>query len=191
MNKKTNLSLIFSILTLLVFTGSFVYLLKVIKNKNNHTSTVLMTLEQKIIEKENISVLEKRMAELGDTSERIGSYLVDPAGIDTFVEYLEKIGANNKVELSVKSVDVPKSEKNKIIVSFYMVGDFSNIIKVISLLENAPYNITITSSYLNKEIISGNPVPIIVDTAINKKEVPAPIRKVGLQASITFSVLSL
>ena len=115
---KNNLILILSILFLIVTVVFFVYFLNVIKNKNKHISAVLTSLEEKKLEKENIKVLEDRMTEIGDTQKRIDGYLVSTSNIDFFVEYLEEIGLNNKVDLSVRSVDVPKNEKNKILVNF-------------------------------------------------------------------------
>lgn len=185
---NTNLILVISSILFLVLLGISVYFLNVIKNKNKHISAVLSTLESKMIEKENIKTLEKKMSELGDTHRMLGSYFVDTKNIDVFVEYLEKMGVSNNLELSVSGVDVPKGEKNKIIVSSKMSGNFSDIMKVISLLENSPYSITIDSAYLNKEIV----VEPIKETIEGKKEATVQVKeKTVWQASITFSVLSL
>ncbi len=185
-NNKTNLILILSTSLLVAFIVFFFYFFNVIKNKNKHTSVVISTLTEKISEKEKLSVLEKKMAELGDINKKINNYLVNPSNIDSFVEYLENTGLNNGVELIVKSVEIEKTEKNKILISVYMTGSFSNVIKVISLLENAPYNIKINSLSLMKEIEKN----VIDSTAKNIKGV-IPVIKSTWQSSITFSVLSL
>ena len=187
MNKNNiNSILIFSIVILFVLTGGMFLMVTVIKNKNNHTSAVLATLNQKMVEKENLNILEKRMSELGNTRNKIEGYLVDPAGIDTFVEYLEKTGAGNGVDLSVKSVEIPKMENNKISASLYMVGSFNDILKVISLLENAPYDIVITSTYLSKQTLSEIALSNI--SGVSKEKNVA--KKTNWQASVTFNVLS-
>lgn len=185
---NTNLILVISSIIFLILLGISVYFLNVIKNKNKHISAVLSTLEGKMIEKENIKTLEKKMAELGDTHRMLGSYFVDAKNIDVFVEYLEKMGVSNNLDLSVSGVDVPKGEKNKIIVSSKMSGNFTDIMKVISLLENSPYNITIDSTYINKEIVVE---PENINSEV-KKEITVPIKEKSIwQATITFSVLSL
>jgi hypothetical protein len=151
--------------------------LNVIKSKNNYISVAVSTLEKKMNEKENIKFLKDKIAELSDTYEKINGYFVDTASIDTFVVYLEGIGADNNVDLSVKGVDTPRNEKNKISVNLSMKGKFGDIMNVVDILENAPYNITINSLYLNKDII------LPTDTV--KENISS------WQADITFNVLSL
>ncbi|OGJ11994.1 hypothetical protein A2467_01685 [Candidatus Nomurabacteria bacterium RIFOXYC2_FULL_36_8] len=152
----------------------------------------MATLNNKIAEKENINVLNKKMAELGDVQKRIGSYLVDTSQIDTFVGYLEEMGADNNIDLSVKSVEVPKNEKNKISLSIDIRGSFENILKGISLLENAPYNISVTSLFLNKDMTENeSDQNIFLETTPAKtKEVFTPAKSVW-QANLSFNVLSL
>lgn len=181
--------LIISIIIFISFVGIFTYLLNVIKNKNNHISRVTETLEQKLSEKENVASLEEKMLELKDIDRRIQNFLVDPSSIDTFVEFIENLGVANAVELSVTNVDVPKGEKNKILISISIKGEFSQIMRIINIIENAPYNISIVSAYINKEIKSAvEPI-----SASREKEIkPAQQEKTNLwQADLIFSVLSV
>jgi len=188
---NTNLILTISIISFIILSVVFVYLLNVIKNKNEHASVVSNTLKNKTIEKGNLDILEKRMTELLDTQKKINSYLVDTSNIDKFVEYLENIGINNNASLSVKSVDFLKNDKNKMVVSLTIRGDFSGVMKTFSILENSPYDIVIDSLYLNKEIsqygdISQQPVNSLLK---NKKVIISP--KSSWQMDISFNVLSL
>lgn len=175
----------------MLFSFTFVYLLNVIKNKNKHISAVSITLGKKIAEKENLNVLEKRMTELLDTQKKISSYLVDTSNIDKFVGYLEGIGVNNNVELSVNSVDVVKNEKNKISVNLNIKGNFSNTMKAIVVLENSPYNLIINALYLNKEIVSSNEVIVPNNKVVSNGKEVIPITKYIWQSDISFSVLNL
>lgn len=184
--KNTNLILTISILLFIFLSGSCGYVFSVIKNKNKHISAVENTLENKIKEKENMDVLEKKMIELGDTHKRIGSYLVDTSSIDTFVEYLEKLGVEHDVALLVKGVEVPKNDKNKLSININMKGSFSNVTKIINLVENAPYNITISSLYLNKEVSQ-----VETSNQTNKNKEFLAQTKSYWQADVIFSVLSL
>lgn len=183
---NTNLILIISILLFLGVLGGTVYFFKIIKNKNRHISATVNTLENKIKEKENIDVLEKKMAELGDTHKRIGSYLVDTTRIDTFVEYLEKLGTDHNVILLVKSVEVPKGEKNKLTVSIDLKGSFSDVTNIIDLLENAPYNIVLNSLSLNKVTRQEEG-----EEADSKNKELLPKSKFYWQANVSFNVLSI
>lgn len=187
MNKKsTNLILIISTLTLIALLGAFVYLINVIKNKNKHISVVAATLQEKIDEKDNMKVLEKKMVDLGDTRTKINGYFVDTSNIDTFVEYLEGLGDTYGATLVVQSVDTPKNEKNKLVFSIEIDGNFSNVTKIVSILENSPYNINFNSLYINKitETVQGESID-------PKSKAPiAPITKSSWQATANFNVLS-
>lgn len=185
---NTNLILIISITFLVLVSSTLIYFLNVIKSKNNYISVVASTLEKKMNEKENIKFLKDKIAELSDTYKKINSYFVNTASIDTFVVYLEGIGTDNNVELSVKGVDVPKNEKNKILVNLSMKGKFSDIMNIVDILENAPYNITINSLYLNKDIILPNDTANPLDKG---KNLPPKENISSWQADITFNVLSL
>ncbi|MEI7689031.1 MAG: hypothetical protein WCI91_02480 [Candidatus Nomurabacteria bacterium] len=178
---KINLILIISTIIFVFFIGIFIFLLNIIKNKNEHTSVVMATLSKNMADKENINTLQKKINEFDDINKKIDSYIVDTASIDTFVEFLEKVGVDNGVILTVNGVDIPKNEKNKISVRLSIKGDFSKIMKTVAGLENSPYYMNIVSSYINKEIKE----PIVDVTN------PSDELKNNLwQADLTFSVLS-
>ncbi len=186
MNKKTtNLILAISIIILIGLSGLFLFLINVIKNKNKHISAANTTLQEKIEEKDNIKTLEKKIAELGDTHKQVSSYLVDTSSVDIFVEYLERLGDSSNVALFVKSVETPKGEKNKLTFNIEMNGNFPDITKVISILENSPYSLNINSLYINK---------IIEPEVENNTEKPTieitKVKKSSWQATANFTVLS-
>lgn len=185
---NTNLILIISITFFVLVLSVLIYFLNIIKSKNNYISIAVSTLEKKMNEKENIEFLKDKIAELSDTYAKINSYFVDTASIDTFVVYLERIGTDNNVDLSVKGVDAPRNEKNKISVYLSMKGKFGNIMNVVDILENAPYNITINSLYLNKDTILPNN---IINPLDKGKTLPPQESISSWQADITFNVLSL
>ncbi len=198
-NKSTNLILIISVILLVLFSFTFVYLLNIIKNKNNHISAVSITLGRKMAEKQNITALEKKMTELVSIQKQISNYFVDTSNIDKFVEYLENVGSVNGSEVSVNSVDPIKNDKTKILVSLSINGSFSEVVKSIAIIENSPYGITINSLYLNKETIqqsvtASTPIDtkVTANTKVNPKTIETPVVKKSLWgANISFSVLNL
>ncbi len=185
--KSTNFILIISVILLIVLFGSFFYLINVIKNKNKHISAVSATLQEKINEKDNMVALENKIIELGDTHKQISGYLIDTSNIDTFVEYLEGLGVSNNISLTVKSVETPKGEKNKLNFNIEMDGSFPNVTKVVSILENSPYNMSINSLYINK--ITKDSSMETVDPK-SKKMVTITTTKSSWQATANFTVLS-
>lgn len=182
MNKpRTTLVFYMSILTMILAVGAFVFFFKVIKNKNHHTSAVLTTLQNKINRKENIETLEKKIVEVEATREVINSYFVDSNHIDSFINYLEKLGTSVGTELAVKSVEISSSETNTVLGEISIKGSFSDVMKTTALLENIPYQIHITSLYLNKDIQT-------VTTEVKGKKVVTTSSV--WQADIAFKVLS-
>ena len=165
-NKKSIIMLIVSIFTFLVMIGVFILFMRIIKNKNIHTSAVLSTLESKMIEKENFNVLESKVKEIKVTNEKINSYFLNKDQADLFVIYLENLGLSFHTQVAVKSIEVSTVNKDTMMLKIEINGSFDNILKTVSLLENAPYNIFINSAYLNKEIISAS-----VNTAVNAPKI--------------------
>lgn len=149
--KYTNFILIISILVALLAISSFIFFLKVVENKNKHASGVMVTLSNKMADKEDAELLTKKFTELESTYQNINNYFIDSSKIDTFVDYLEKLGTENKTELTIKNVEVSPKEQNAINFRVLVSGEFSNVMKVIYLLENIPYHITLTQVFINKE----------------------------------------
>lgn len=142
------ISIFLSLMVVLVFAFFF----KVIKIKNENTSKTLITLANKTADKKNADILVKKFSELRETKDRIASYFVDPSHIDIFVDYLENLGIKNDSELIVKNVEVSEKEKESILFKISVTGDFSNVMKIVHLLENIPYQVNLTQVFLNKEI---------------------------------------
>ncbi|MFA6355184.1 MAG: hypothetical protein WCW65_02040, partial [Candidatus Paceibacterota bacterium] len=123
------------------------------------------------------------------TNKKIDSYIIETSKVYLFVEYLENLGIENNVDLVVNSVDVLKTEKNKISVNLNITGDFTNIMKSIATLENSPYNITMTSSYLNKEIFVQDNTEDLKNNLDNKNTQSSI--KPSWYVNLKFNVLSI
>jgi len=134
-----------------------VFLLRVIRNKNQHASNIISVLENKIAEKENATLLNKKLTEVQVVSDIIDKHFVDSAHINKFVDYLEEFGVNTKTELVVKNVEVSPSAPNTIKVMVSVRGTFEDVVKTVAMLEKDDYIISIVSLYLNKDIAPVDP----------------------------------
>lgn len=192
--KKTILILILSTTIFLGVSGLLIFFFNVIKNKNLHTNTTLMTLENKINEKEKEKILKQRISEVENTNQNLKNHYLNPEEIDTFVTYLENMGNNVNTKIVFKNVEI--SEKDKMInFKIQITGAFSRVAQAIELLENAPYQINISQVFLNKSIsvdsqknIELNKQEKIISITEDENEV---IEDSEWQADITFRVLSL
>ena len=151
--KKNSTTILFSlsILAVIFALGIFIFLFKVIENKNSHASKVLSTLSDKVIEKENMSTMSKKISEMEATQKKVKGYLVDPSHVDTFVTYLEVIGTDTNTEFVVKNINTIEGVQNKIFINVSIRGTFANIMNALTILENVPYQLRVTKSYLSKE----------------------------------------
>lgn len=192
--KKTILILILSTTIFLAVSSLLVFFFNVIKNKNLHTNTTLMTLENKINEKEKEKILKQRISEVENTNQNLKNHYLNPEEIDTFVTYLENMGNNVNTKIVFKNVEI--SEKDKMInFKIQITGAFSRVAQAIELIENAPYQINISQVFLNKSIsvdsqknIELNKQEKIISITEDENEV---IEDSEWQADITFRVLSL
>jgi hypothetical protein len=151
-NNQTTYTLIFSIFVGILAICLFVFFLRVIKNKNIHTSAVLSTLENKMQDKEDALKFSEKIAEIKTLEDSMNSRFLDPEKIDTFVNYLEKIGQDIGSILLVNNIEIPTKIKNKILFRVSIEGKFGEVIRTITLLENIPYQINITQVYINKNM---------------------------------------
>lgn len=181
---KTFLILYLSIAMTFVTCGILVFFFKVIENKNKHTGVVEMTLEDKMIKKEKSFILKDKIFEIEEIKNELESHFLNPEEIDVFVGYLEDIGKKMGVKLVVKNVDILKNESNRINVKISMNGDFPNIMKTISYLENSPYQISVVQLFLNENIggVSGEEDSVSTDQASYASK---------WQADLSFNILTL
>jgi len=149
---KTFIIFIFSLITTIASIVICIFFVIVIKNKNYHTSAVLTTLENKILKKQNISTVIKKISETEETRKSIESYFVNTSEIDSFVGYLENIGTLTNTDLKVGSVVPSTVTKNTLNISVSSEGDFPNVFRTLKLLENSPYNIQIQQVFLNQRL---------------------------------------
>ncbi len=140
----------------------------------------LISLEEKINQKEKAIMFSEKSLEIKDLQNSINNYFIDTKKIDTFVNYLEDLGIGIGSEVIVKEILTP--EKTDSIIEFQILikGNFDQVTKTVFLLENIPYQIEIGQVYYNKDIER--------DIGDEKKDL---ITKAMWQADVSFSILSL
>jgi hypothetical protein len=155
--KRTTLIFIFSIIVVILASGTLILFFKLIENKNEHTSTVLATLADKIEKKENAKVLEEKIKEVDAIKDTIDSYFVNPKDIDSFIAYLENLGNIAGSLVKVESFD--SSTNNQLSVKITLKGNFSNVMRTLMMLENSPYRIHVQKTSLTHEEGFSTPDP--------------------------------
>ncbi len=182
---RANLIFLISFVTALFCAGTVLFFIHVIRNKNEHSSAVLATLENKIEEKNNIGIVHKEIAGIKAVDDMASSHLVNPDKINAFVDYLGAFGVNTDTQVTVKDIKLAPKDKNSIITSIFIVGTFANVEKTIALLENDTYQIHITNLSLGENI----PLPQALASS-PKSALSSPSVLPAWQADVSFTVLS-
>jgi hypothetical protein len=171
-----------SALTALLCIGSVFFFLHVIKNKNEHSSNAIASLQQKIAQKNSSTIVKKKIDEVQAEHDSVAGHIVDMNTVNTFVDYLEAFGANANTVVSVRDVKLAPKDKNGILASISISGTFANVEKAIGLFENDQYQIHILSLSFTKDT-----PPVIVTKAGD----PVPPPQIPTwHADISLSVLS-
>lgn len=107
-----------------------------IEGKNN-----LAELKNKIVAVANF---QRNYADYAIVLDKMNSLFVDPNNPVDFIEYLEGAAAryNTKIGISFPTFLQGEAE-NQIVLTFFVTGEFSDILKFSENLENGPYLITI------------------------------------------------
>jgi hypothetical protein len=178
----TIIILIVSILTTISIVCLLFFLLKIIKNKNENVSSITLTIEEKMKQKENVSIFNEKVEEMKKIEFSLNEHFVNPNQIDTFVEFLERLGSENDGEVSVNNIEIPEENPNTLNIDISIKGDFNKVMRIMTLLENTTYQVSITKVYLNKDIVQN----VGKDGKLEKPQgVPS------WQADVSFGVLSL
>src|SRR5574344_232670 len=107
MNKdRITIKLIASVLLAIITVFLFMFVFKIIENKNKHTNATISALELKMIEKENLELMADKISEYEETQSLIDGYFLEKQKADLFVEFLENLGKENNTELTVKSIEI-------------------------------------------------------------------------------------
>ncbi len=163
-HKKVIIRLILSLLFALIMLGLFIFINRVIKNKNLHISKILFTLHEKEDQNKNAVILKQKLREVESIQSTISSHLVDKKKPDVFVFFLEELGDRGGTTVDVKNISISKKESNTMNVDVTIEGSFNNVMKTISLLENTPYRLKINSINIDshkKESLDGGKVEVV------------------------------
>ena len=177
--KDTIIKFILSIFITMLVVATFIFLLKVIKDKNQKVSIAMIALEEKIKEKEDAIIFSGKILEIKDLQSSVNNYFIHTDEIDIFVDYLEKLGADVGGELVVKNIEIPKETENTLSFKVSIYGTFDQVYKTIILLENVPYQVNVVQVYLNSNIKK------------EKTEKDKIQEEKEWQADVSFNILSL
>ncbi len=184
--KKTYTIFFITLLFALMAMFVFFYIFRIIKNKNDHSSSVQASIQSIVDQKNNISTLQRTVAETKEKEAKLSSYLVRSNSLNDFIAFLEGEGSSLSIPVEVLSVSASPDKTNKINVELKSTGSFEKVMRLLALIENAPYQIHIEHSYINKVTAIDKVAASNINTTII---VPKEINS-NFEINISFSVVS-
>ena len=146
-------SLILSIIFLLFSCFVFLFLIKMI-NDNRETSKLAEEKWQGEFEQRgNIKSLADSIKETSSEVALLESHFVRSSDVVPFLNTIEKLAKEAKVQAEVSSVNVA-ADNSSLLIDINSSGSFGAVYKFILLLENSPYDLQFVSASIqnpNKE----------------------------------------
>ncbi|MBI2120032.1 MAG: hypothetical protein HYT94_00210 [Parcubacteria group bacterium] len=128
------------IVSLILAYGAIWYSVHV---KQKETATLYAASNQQESDQEKIRELEGTLKDTKESRAKLDEYFIQKANTVTFIEYIEQLGKDAGVALTVSSVtDAPKGSVG-IQLDFSAAGSFSGLYRLIALVELMPYKIAL------------------------------------------------
>lgn len=155
--KKIFLSLV--AINVVVF-GTYAFLFWKIVDRSQ--TTMALTAEEVSDRQKNdaLQAIKMSLNENKDFISQIDSFFIAPDGVVSFITFLEKLGRDSGVTISVGSVAVspdskdPKDFKEYLRLKLEVDGTWQNTIYFLSRLENLPYRVQFDSAALSLQGVS-------------------------------------
>lgn len=136
----------------------FYFILNQINDSKSSTKIMYEEWQNEEDRREVIKSLDRSIKEIELEKKSIESHFVSSSDVVPFLDFFEQSALKVNAETEVSSVSV-SVENDSILVDLKTKGSFESLYKYITLLENAPYELEISSFVLSKEnsnIIAGN-----------------------------------
>ncbi|MDE2399536.1 MAG: hypothetical protein KGL67_00780 [Patescibacteria group bacterium] len=157
---KNNFKIIQLLLSMILFLfASFaLFLLYREINLNNQKATMSTTeLENETSRRNEVKLLNDSIEVIKEDKSLLETHFAQSSDVVPFLDTIEALGPMVGVKAQTTSVDILK-DNTGLVVKISASGDFKNIYKFLTLLENSPYELEITSMDLQKEASTIVPV---------------------------------
>lgn len=138
----------------LISVGMFVFAFRVIKHKNQYASALTQTIQQKIIEEENILESKNIIAETKQKHDTLKSFIVDQDKIDEFATYIEAQGDAVGIAVNIRNVEISPMNPNILSLTFDGIGNFEDVTRLLWIIENSPYKISVHNVSMASSVTS-------------------------------------
>lgn len=138
-----------------VAVGIYAFLYIQIKNTNEHVSIVQNEAEAQEIENNGQQSLEDILNNTKEDREKIASIVLSDDKVVDFLESVEALGPLTNTTVTTASVNVNDAtgkDTGFLTLQMNVAGSWQNVLQFASLIENMPYQITITDASFTGEV---------------------------------------
>ena len=161
-NKFKGILIALAIIFFFVFSISFYFIYKGIKNKEQNTEKILTQLQDENLRRSEIKTIMKSLQLIQNDNELLQAHFAKGSDLVPFLNTIDGLAPKIGGEDEIISVDITP-EKNELVLGVRVLGSFESIYRFITLLENSSYEIEFLGVDIQK---SGN-----MGTSINGKAV--------------------
>jgi Tfp pilus assembly protein PilN len=142
--KKISIQLTVVSITTAVLLAGYIYFFNILDETRQNVAS--LTNEISLLESDEAesNQIKNQLSDTDESHKVLTSYFVDVNNPVPFEEMLEEYGRKTNVKVVFQSLDIAKNP-NRLNVSFVADGSFSDTYKFLSLVESAPFELSINS----------------------------------------------
>jgi hypothetical protein len=152
-DKLSKTTLAASVVFLVVSITAFVFLYKIIVEKNKDIINMQLDWQVELTKREEIKQLDRSMEALKEERVLLDTHFAKGSDIVPFLDTIELLAVGAGIQAEIFSVDAPKGSTT-LGVSIRSTGTFEQLYKFLLLLENSPYELEVSFMDLQKTSIS-------------------------------------
>lgn len=145
-------SLALSIIFFVFFCFVFLFIYKKVDSNNKISEQVSMEWQAEASRRNDIKSLNKSIKVIEKERASLETHFAQSSDIVPFLNTIEKLASQVKVKMEVVSVDILK-DNTGLMVEIKISGIFESIYKLLTLLENSPYELEFISADVQKSVV--------------------------------------
>jgi len=148
--RSTRTTFIIMLFVVLAASGAYVWWYSTVQAASSQASSLLTQISNETQTKDRVAQARQALADLESQEQAVNNYFVGQSDVVPFIEKLTGIGTSLGTTVAVSSVAANSdSDTPTLTMILTVTGSFDHVMRTVGAIENAPYDLTITSLTLN------------------------------------------
>jgi hypothetical protein len=157
-NHRHYILFVVALLTFIVTTLGYAYVRSRVYEQANNSAALLVQVSQMEEQKKREQDLSSFYSKMTEEQKQISGLVLNRERVVEFIEFIERIGSDTSTELELSNIQTNQIVKTaKIQDNFTTLrarvqvkGNWPNVMRALTLIENAPYGISLNNVRLNE-----------------------------------------